>query len=218
MNKEEDPGPSEETPRRIPIRDKRRVRLDAEPDGTEEGLGPAPVEATGPDPDQQVAKAEALAAERLADLQRLQAEFENYRKRIIKEQSALVERASAVLIRRLLGVLDNFELAVAAAEDTRGFDRMLKGVEMVFGELKEVLAQEGLEPIIAKGRPFDPNLHEAALEVGGGDSPEPRVVEVLRPGYLFKGSVLRPAMVKVARAKEETSPEVELDEEEGHEK
>jgi molecular chaperone GrpE len=117
----------------------------------------------------------------------------------VKEQTGLVERAAGGLILRLLPVLDNFELAVAAAEESRDFERMLKGIEMVFGELKEVLASEGLSAIPAKGRPFDPNYHEAALETAGDGEGEPYVAEELRSGYTFKGRVLRPAMVKVAR-------------------
>lgn len=137
----------------------------------------------------------------LEDLQRLKAEFENYRKRILREQTDVVSRASAGLVSALLGVMDNFDLAVAAAEGTRDFDKMLRGVEMVYGELKEVLGAEGLQPIEAKGKPFDPNLHEAALEVPGDEDGHPVVAEVLRPGYMFKGRVLRPAMVKVIRKK-----------------
>jgi molecular chaperone GrpE len=144
----------------------------------------------------------ALRAERdgyLDDLKRIKAEFENYRKRILKEQTEFVERASASLVSSLLPVLDNFDLAVSAAEDTKEFDKMLRGIEMVYGELKEVLKGEGLRPIEARGQRFDPNLHEAALEVPGAEEGELEVVEVLRPGYTFKGRVLRPAMVKVRR-------------------
>lgn len=147
---------------------------------------------------------EKLKAERdgyLEDLQRLKAEFENYRKRILREQTEVVSRASAGLVAALLNVVDNFDLAVAAAEETRDFDKMLRGVEMVYGELKEVLGAEGLQPIDAKGKPFDPTLHEAALEVPGEEDGQPVVAEVLRPGYMFKGRVLRPAMVKVTRKK-----------------
>ena len=154
----------------------------------------------GPQPgDDQLSQVRAEAAGYLDDLQRLKAEFDNYRKRIVKEQTGLLERAAGGLILRLLPVLDNFELAVAAAEESRDFERMLKGIEMVFGELKEVLASEGLSAIQAKGRPFDPNYHEAALETAGDGEGEPYVAEELRSGYTFKGRVLRPSMVKVAR-------------------
>ena len=139
------------------------------------------------------------ASEHLGDLQRLQADFANYRKRVLREQTELVERAAGHLVHRLLSVLDSFELAVAAAEETKDFERMLRGVEMVLGELKEVLHTEGLETIPAKDLPFDPNLHEAALEVPGDEDGEMVVAGVLRPGYVLKGRILRPAMVKVTR-------------------
>src|SRR6266851_5703067 len=158
---------------------------------------PAPQE---PNPlEAQLDAARSEAASYLNDLQRLKAEFDNYRKRIVKEQTGLIERASASLLHRLLPVLDNFELAVASAEESREFDRMLKGIEMVFGELKEVLAAEGLTAIRAKGKTFDPNFHEAALQVDGDGNGEQYVAEELRSGYTYKGRVLRPSMVKVAR-------------------
>jgi molecular chaperone GrpE len=151
---------------------------------------------------------EKVSAERnqyLEDLQRMKAEFENYRKRILREQTDVVSRASATLVNNLLPVLDNFDLAVAAAEDTKDFERMLRGVEMVYGELREVLRAEGLVPIEAKGRRFDPSLHEAALEIPGDEDGTLIVTEILRPGYMFKGRVLRPAMVKVTRKSEGSS-------------
>src|SRR3989440_11386284 len=144
----------------------------------------------------QLETARAEAAGYLDDLQRLKAEFDNYRKRIVKEQTGLVERASAGLLYRLLPVLDNFELAVASAEESREFDRMLKGIEMVFGELKEVLTAEGLTAIAAKGRAFDPNYHEAALTVDGEGDGEPCVAAELRSGYTYRGRVLRSSMAK----------------------
>lgn len=214
---EKGPGSKDETEsKRIRVRDRRRPP----PEQTDEEPGPSGADSESAperDPQEQVRRAREEAAAYLEDLQRLKAEFENYRKRILKEQTALVERASAGLVKRLLGVLDNFELAVAAAEATRDFDRMLRGVEMVFGELKEVLAAEGLDVIEAKGRPFDPNLHEAALEVPGTVSGEPQVTEVLRPGYTLRGRVLRPAMVKVTRPGPAEEPATPSASEEGSE-
>ena len=205
-------------PRRITINDRRKIHPDApamssDVEATQvaaPGAGgsapepppvpPVPPTLTGRNPlESQLEEAQAQAAGYLDDLQRLKAEFDNYRKRIVKEQTGLVERASASLLHRLLPVLDNFELAVASAEESREFDRMLKGIEMVYGELKEVLASEGLTPIAAKGHSFDPNYHEAALQVDGEEDGEPYVADELRSGYTFKGRVLRPSMVKVAR-------------------
>jgi molecular chaperone GrpE len=144
-------------------------------------------------------KARAEAEGYLDDLRRLQADFDNYRKRTLREQTARAASASQALVTRLLPVLDNFELAVSAAEQSRDFDRMLKGVEMVFGELREVLEGEGLVTIEAEGKPFDPERHEAVIAVEQEDIEPGMVVDTVRNGYELRGKVLRPAMVKVAK-------------------
>ncbi|MFL6189994.1 MAG: nucleotide exchange factor GrpE [Actinomycetes bacterium] len=143
--------------------------------------------------------ARAEAESHLDDLRRLQADFDNYRKRTLREQTARAASASQALVARLLPVLDNFELAVSAAEQSRDFDRMLKGVEMVFGELREVLQGEGLVKIEAEGKPFDPERHEAVVAVEQEDTEPGTVVDIVRAGYELRGKVLRPAMVKVAK-------------------
>lgn len=144
-------------------------------------------------------KARAEAESYLDDLRRLQADFDNYRKRTLREQTARAASASQALVARLLPVLDNFELAVSSAERSRDFDRMLKGVEMVFGELREVLEAEGLVRIEAEGKPFDPERHEAVIAVEQEDTEPGTVVDIVRTGYELRGKVLRPAMVKVAK-------------------
>ena len=143
--------------------------------------------------------ARAEAESHLDDLRRLQADFDNYRKRTLREQTARAASASQALVARLLPVLDNFELAVSAAEQSRDFDRMLKGVEMVFGELREVLQGEGLVKIEAEGKPFDPERHEAVVAVEQEDTEPGTVLDIVRTGYELRGKVLRPAMVKVAK-------------------
>jgi molecular chaperone GrpE len=146
-----------------------------------------------------LASARSEAASYLDDLRRLQADFDNYRKRMLREQTMRVAAASQALVSRLLPVLDNFELAISHAEQSREFDRMLKGVEMVFGELREVLRSEGLSAIEAEGKPFDPSCHEAVVAVEEEGVEPGTVVDVVRTGYEFQGKVLRPAMVKVAK-------------------
>ena len=106
--------------------------------------------------------------------------------------------ASEPLIRRLLEVLDEFDLALIAAERTPDLERFLHGVELVYAKLLDILRSEGLERIDAEGKPFDPAYHEALMQSGEGDG-EPIVVDVFRPGYTMKGRVLRPAGVKVIR-------------------
>jgi molecular chaperone GrpE len=130
---------------------------------------------------------------------RLQADFENYRKRVLREQTVLVERASESLVEQLLPVLDSFELAIANFPPDADGDNggVRKGIELVHAELLGVLERAGLEPIRALGAPFDPNEHEAVMHDDGDG--EPRVDGVLRTGWRLKGRVLRPAMVKVVR-------------------
>ena len=147
-----------------------------------------------------VADIDLLQRERddlLGTSQRLQADFENYRKRVLREQTALVERATEGLVEQLLPVLDSFELALANLDSDTDVESLRKGVELVYAELLGVLERSGLEPIAALGEPFDPNVHEAVMQDDGPG--EPRVGGVLRTGWKLKGRVLRPAMVKVTR-------------------
>ena len=181
---------------------------EAEPEATAEGEDEAVTERadeTGPKAGEEdaiaadLARARAEAESYLDDLRRLQADFDNYRKRTLREQTARAASASQALVARLLPVLDNFELAVSAAEQSRDFDRMLKGVEMVLGALREVLEGEGLVKIEAEGKPFDPERHEAVIAVEQEGSEPGMVVDIVRAGYELGGKVLRPAMVKVAK-------------------
>ena len=149
-----------------------------------------------------LARLSQLQSERdeyLDTLRRVQAEFENYRKRVIKEQTALVDRATEGLVEQLLPVLDSFELALKNFDAAGGQDTesVRKGVELVYAELLGVLEKAGLSRIEAEGKPFDPNVHEAVMQEDGDG--EPVVTDVLRTGYTLKGRVLRPAMVKVSR-------------------
>jgi molecular chaperone GrpE len=142
--------------------------------------------------------AQGEAQQYLDHLRRLQAEFDNYRKRVLKEQTELAELGAMPVARRLLEVLDDFELALMSATDQPDFDRFLKGVELVYAKLVDALKAEGLERMQAEGTPFDPALHEALMQTGDGEG-DPVVADVLRPGYMLKGRVLRPAGVRVER-------------------
>jgi molecular chaperone GrpE len=145
----------------------------------------------------------ALTSERdefRAVAQRLQADFENYKKRAQREQAAVIARANERLLEELLPALDSFDLAVASLDDAERIDvdKLTKGVALAVGQLRDALERAGLARIAAEGAAFDPEEHEAVLhEEGDGD---PVVADVLRPGYTLNGRVLRPAMVKVSRA------------------
>jgi molecular chaperone GrpE len=185
---------------RVKVTDRRRVRADGEANVSPSAPATAapadpPAAADGPGA---LDAAKRKAAEYLEHLQRLQAEFDNFRKRELKLRTAEVERAAEPVIRRLLEVLDEFELALMSAEKKPDFDRFLHGVELVYAKLTDILRSEGLERIEAQGRPFDPTQHEALMQTGDGDG-EPVVADVLRPGYTMKGRVIRPAGVRVTR-------------------
>lgn len=149
-------------------------------------------------PSDELAEARTQAAEYRDHLQRLQADFENFRKRTIRSQERLVESELQRFVQQLLEVLDEFDLALIAAERSPDFESFRKGVELVYAKLADTLRSEGLERIEAEDKPFDPNEHEALMQTGEGDG-EPRVAEVFRQGYKLRGSVIRPASVRVER-------------------
>jgi molecular chaperone GrpE len=149
-------------------------------------------------PQDELALAQAQATEYRDHLQRLQADFENFRKRTIRSQERLVESELQRFVQQLLEVLDEFDLALIAAERSPDFESFRKGVELVYAKLADTLRSEGLERIAAEGKPFDPNEHEALMQTGEGDG-EPHVAEVFRQGYKLRGSVIRPASVRVER-------------------
>ena len=131
----------------------------------------------------------------LDDLRRLQAEFDNYRKRSVKEQASAAQSGAKRLVEKLLPVLDNFDLALA--HGAAG-----SGVELVHKELMEALRGAGLEEVPAEGHPFDPEMHEAVESLGDGGSGH-IVTQVYRRGYRFGDQLIRPAMVVVGDASRE---------------
>jgi molecular chaperone GrpE len=137
--------------------------------------------------------------EYLTSLRYLQADFENYRKRVDREIRELEEFSTLGLVRKLIPVLDDLDLAVATAAKA-GDEGILEGVKMVQKNLSSALESEGLQRIHAVGEPFNPSTHEAVDKVQGKDGSKDKVVEEMRKGYTFKGKVLRPSAVKVEMA------------------
>ncbi len=145
----------------------------------------------------------ALTDERDAlkdQLLRKQAEFENFRKRIDRERAEFVQFASAELMREVLNVLDSFEPALrnVAGDDNDG--KTGQGFDLIYKQLLDILKRFGLELIEARGRRFDPHVHEAVSTQPSGDAEEGTVLEELRAGYLLNGKLLRPSMVIVSEA------------------
>ncbi len=130
---------------------------------------------------------------------RVAADFENYKRRTALEKDDLLKYSNAKIIGEILPVLDNFQLALKTSGDSKEVQNVVKGVDMIYRQLLQVLEQAGMTKIEAVGHPFDPNLHEAIMQVDDDSVPEDTVVEELRAGYMLKERVIRPSMVKVSR-------------------
>jgi molecular chaperone GrpE len=164
--------------------------------GNETGVATGPSaggEVSAPESELQKIKAERDSL--LDRLARMQAEFENVRRRNAKEQQDFRDYAAADAIKPLLPVLDSFERALTVKSDAAEFR---SGVELIYKQLLSALAKLSVQPIAAKGEPFDPHYHEAIEMVETSDAPDHQVIEELQRGYKFKDRLLRPAMVKVA--------------------
>lgn len=131
----------------------------------------------------------------LSRLQRLQADFVNYRKRSKREKAEMTTRGKVKLCSSLLPVLDNFERALKAETNESDF---YKGVEMIYNQLLKSFADEGIKEIIATGEEFNPEYHEAIMRVESAEFEEGTVTEVVQKGFILDERVIRPAMVKVA--------------------
>ena len=145
---------------------------------------------------------EQLATE-LADLNqrflRVAADFENYKRRTALEKDDLLKYSNAKLMGELLPVLDTFQLALKSPGESAETQNVIKGVEMIYRQMMQVLEQAGMSKIEAVGQHFDPNLHEAIMQGEDDTVPEETVVEELRAGYMLKERVIRPSMVKVSK-------------------
>lgn len=148
--------------------------------------------------DAKLAALERLAEENQNRYLRAQADFDNFRRRTMKEKEELAQYATAKLVGQLLPVLDNFQRALQTSGDAAQSDSFAKGVDMIYRQLFQVLESEGLKPMEPVGQPFDPEHHQAIMQVETDEYEEGIVVEAMQPGYWLKDKVIRPAMVKVS--------------------
>ncbi|MBP2707285.1 nucleotide exchange factor GrpE [Microbispora sp. RL4-1S] len=169
----------------------------AAPASSDQGPAGAPA---GQAPAAAPADASDLLAERTADLQRLQAEFSNYRKRVERDRITVREQAVASVLNELLPVLDDIGRARDHGELTGGFAKVSESLEAAVGKL-------GLSTYGVKGDPFDPTVHEALLHSYSAEVTEPTCVEILQPGYRMGDRILRPARVAVAEPGEVAADE-----------
>ena len=143
----------------------------------------------------------ARADENWERLLRTTADFENFKKRAAREKQEAIKYANEGLLQKLLPVLENLDMALAATQAARpeAGQSLQAGVEMICQQLRSVLAEAGLEELDALGKPFDPHLHEALSQKETPDVPEGQVLQQLRKGYKFRDRLLRPASVVVAK-------------------
>jgi molecular chaperone GrpE len=180
------------------------------------GKPPTPPTSVSPDPasaDQ--SDGEDPMAGLQADLDRFrdlalrsQADFENYKKRSAREKEDAIKYANSSLLERLLPIVDNFELGLSAAREEGERSPVFSGMNLVFKQLNDFLADNGLQPIDAVGEKFDPNLHEAIAHESNEKVPEESVIRQMRRGYRYKDRLLRPASVVVSSGPQEGKREV----------
>ncbi len=132
---------------------------------------------------------------------RSQADFDNYKKRATREKEEAIRYANSSLLERLIAIVDNFELGLAAAKDEGAASPVYSGMSMVLKQLTDFLADNGLQPIDAEGQKFDPNLHEAIAHEPSENAAEGVVVRQMRRGYRMKDRLLRPSSVVVSSGK-----------------
>lgn len=157
---------------------------------------------------EELEKEKAKSDDYLRRLQYLQADFENYRKRVEKEMSDNRQFGNQRLLADLIIVNDELELALKQAEETEESSTITEGLRMVHNRLQNLLSKEGVEKIRALGSKFNPDVHDAALRVESEEE-DGTVVEEIRQGYTLKGKVLRPSIVKVAANSVEREPKSE---------
>ncbi|MGD9676798.1 MAG: nucleotide exchange factor GrpE [Vulcanibacillus sp.] len=148
--------------------------------------------------DNEVAQLKEKIEESQNRLMRVQADFDNFRKRTTTEKEDLAKYVNAQLIKSLLPACDNFERAIKAAKENDNLDSLLQGIEMVYRQIEDVLTNEGLKEIESLGKSFNPEYHQAVMQVESEEHEAGVIIEELQKGYLFKGRVIRPSMVKVS--------------------
>ncbi len=170
-----------------------------EPEAAAAATAPAPPPT--PEQKEELQNRVAKADENWERLLRTTADFDNFKKRAAREKIEAAQYANYSLIQKLLPVLDNFEMALAAAQNAEGdkLAALQSGVGMIQQQLKAALTEAGLEEIDAAGKPFDPNLHEAISEQESTEVAEGNVRQQLRKGYKLKDRLVRPATVIVAK-------------------
>ncbi len=140
-----------------------------------------------------------LCDERHDQLLRLHAEFDNFKKRTAREYESLTKFANKRLIGEMLPVIDNFKRAVDSADKVSNINDLKNGIKLVLKQFEDILRQNGLEEIGSDDTQFNPDKHEAVIQVETDEHPEDTVIEEVRTGYRLHGNVIRPSLVKVSK-------------------
>lgn len=186
--------------KKIPVSEHNRETRQPAPLKTSPSLAASPT-AVGPEQTDAEDPMAGLQADldRFRDLAlRSQADFENYKKRSAREKEEAIKYANSALLERFISIIDNFELGLAAAKEQGEKSSIYSGMILVQKQLNDLLAENGLQPVEAEGKKFDPNLHEAIAHGASDEVPEGMVLRQTRRGYRFKDRLLRPAKVVVS--------------------
>jgi molecular chaperone GrpE len=147
---------------------------------------------------EQLRQEQEKSKEHLNKLLYVQADFENYRRRLNQEVESRIDAGRAKLIQNLLAIVDELELALNAAKNTEGASAVANGLEIVLKKFRDLLTAEGLSAIESVGKKFDPTMHEAVERVPCDDKDEGTILEEVRKGFTMKGKLIRPSIVKIA--------------------
>jgi molecular chaperone GrpE len=186
---------------------KHNVKIEEQPEMVEsspaaEPLVPVEPAALTPEQLEELKQRAAKADENWERLVRTTADFDNYKKRAVREKQDAIKFANESLLEKLIPVLDTFDMALASTQsnDAKAVQGLQAGIAMVHQQLRSTLKDAGLEEVEALGKVFDPNLHEAVAQKETGDAPEGQVVQQMRKGYKLRERLLRPATVVVAKS------------------
>jgi molecular chaperone GrpE len=194
-----DSDASEKNAKRADAVEKETADQVSEPDKVDDSQVDDPLEELA----EKLKSKEQEAQEHYDRLLRVSAEFENYKKRASREMEDFRKFSNQSLIKEMLSVVDNLELAMNSTDGHEGIDKnLVDGLEMTHREILKVFEKFEVKPISAKGQPFDPAFHEAVMQEESGDYPDNTVINELQKGYLIHERLLRPSMVVVAKSKE----------------
>jgi molecular chaperone GrpE len=193
INVESEETPQKDNTKKSSTADKEIRQMESEQDEQ------TPVEDPLQDLETKLKAKEAEAKETYDRLLRVSADFENYKKRTAREIEELRKYANQALLKEMLSVVDNLELAIESSKDNKNIDKsLIDGLNLTLNEILRVFEKFNVKPIEAKGKTFDPTYHEAVMREESDDFPENTVLSEFQKGYLIHDRLLRPAMVVVA--------------------